>query len=81
MNKLFKERVFEYWYEDRSFPEVKSGNDDVVAVISDKSQLRRIIDSHNMLLDAYNEHKEQLRKAVNRCADLNERIQLMENSK
>ena len=45
------DRVFKRWYKDRDFPEVKSGNDDVIAVISDLNQLTRIIDSHNLLLE------------------------------
>lgn len=43
-------REYFRWYKDRDFPEVKSGNDDIVAVIQDPLQLERVINSHNKVL-------------------------------
>lgn len=37
------------WYKDRDFPEVKSSNSDIVAVIEDQRQLDRVINDHNAL--------------------------------
>lgn len=51
-------RMFVPWYKDRDFPEIKSGNDDVVAVIQDPDQLERVIDSHNELLHSRNRYKD-----------------------
>lgn len=55
MNDLIKERMYRPWYKDRDFSEVKSGNDDVVAVIENPEQLQRILYSHNILLGKYQE--------------------------
>lgn len=37
------------WYKDRDFPEVKASNSDIVAVIENPDQLRRVIDEYNRM--------------------------------
>jgi len=55
LNNLELQRVFTPWYKDRDFPEIKSGNDDVVAVIENPKQLDRIILSQQKLLALLND--------------------------
>lgn len=38
------------WYKDRDFPEIKSSNSDIVAVIEDPNQLKRVLEEHNDLV-------------------------------
>lgn len=45
------------WYKDRDFPEIKSGNDDVVAVVENPAQRARLLDAHNNLLTQIAEYK------------------------
>lgn len=40
-----------HWYKDRDFPEIKSSNSDIVAVVENPKQLDRIIREHNKLVD------------------------------
>lgn len=49
------QRVFQPWYLDRDFPEIKSGNDDVVAVIENVKQRDRVLVSQHKLLALLND--------------------------
>ena len=51
MDQFQRERAFRPWYKDRDFNEVKSGNDDIVASLTNDRFLNRIIDSHNLILE------------------------------
>lgn len=49
------QRAFHPWYLDRDFPEIKSGNDDVVAVIENVKQRDRVLASQHKLLGLLND--------------------------
>ena len=55
MSNLELQRVFQPWYLDRDFPEIKSGNDDVVAVIENVKQRDRVLASQHKLLGLLND--------------------------
>ena len=54
-------KVFTKWYKDRDFPEVKSSNSDIIAVIEYPKQLERVISEHNALVDRIWELEAELR--------------------
>lgn len=39
------------YYKDRDFPEIKTSNSDIVAVIERPKELARVINEHNALID------------------------------
>ena len=39
------------WYKDRDFPEVKSGNDSIIATVTKPEELLELVLIHNELLD------------------------------
>lgn len=43
-------RILKPWYKDRDFPEIKTGNDDIVAVVTDVAGRDRLIIEHNALI-------------------------------
>lgn len=55
MTELELQRAFHPWYLDRDFPEIKSGNDDVVAVIENVKQRDRVLASQHKLLGLLND--------------------------
>lgn len=57
-------RAFVKWYKDRDFPEVKSGNDHIVAVIYHPEGLQQVINLQNELLESYLQKCQQLEKAI-----------------
>lgn len=61
------------WYKDRDFPEVKSSNSDIVAVIEDPKQLERVIEEHNDLLGQLEACFADI-KALTRLFDQNKRL-------
>jgi hypothetical protein len=61
-----------YWYEDRNFPEIKAGNDDIVAHVPLEEQRLRVIKEHNVLVDEVNNLKELLHKEKAKIHNLRE---------
>ena len=59
----------ERWYEDRDFPEIKSSNADIVAVVIDKKDRTRIIEEHNTLVEDLTEALIYLREGKIRFTD------------
>lgn len=55
MTDLDFERMTSPWYEDRDFPEIKSGNDHIVAVVENRKQRDYLIHTHNANLEALEE--------------------------
>lgn len=49
------------WYKDRDFPEVKSSNADIVAIIEKPEQLQRVIDEHNDLVESIFNYQSEIR--------------------
>jgi hypothetical protein len=58
-----------YYYKDRDFPEVKTSNADVVAAIENPTELQRVIDDHNMLVDRILDLERIAIKALDKIAD------------
>ena len=52
------------YYKDRNFPEIKVSNSDIVAVIEDPKQLKRVIDEHNELEERVYVLEKALSKAI-----------------
>lgn len=42
--------LYTRWYEDRDFPEIKASNDDIIAVVPDPDQRKRLVEMHNLIL-------------------------------
>jgi len=44
-------KEFNRWYKDRDFPEIKTSNADILAVVERPKDLQRLIDEHNAVLN------------------------------
>lgn len=59
-----------YWYKDRDFPEVKTSNSDIVAVVENPKQLQRLIDDHNEAMEKLQEYYFENKRLVEELNNL-----------
>lgn len=62
------------WYKDRDFPEVKTSNSDIVAVIENPKQLGRVINDYNALRSELAIAKAELAAERDKLAKLREAL-------